>query len=55
MNNSPYLDRPLVPLAVALRSTLAEIETKIATAAPSPRRAAISPPGSPNGQANTQN
>jgi uncharacterized protein with von Willebrand factor type A (vWA) domain len=39
MNNSPYLDRPLVPLAVALRSTLAEIETKIATAAPSPRRA----------------
>jgi hypothetical protein len=34
MNNSPYLNRPLVPLAVALRSMLAETETKIATAAP---------------------
>jgi hypothetical protein len=31
MKNSPYLDKPLVPLAVAL---LAETETKIATAAP---------------------
>jgi hypothetical protein len=39
MNNSPYLDRPLVPLAVALRSTLAEIETKIATAAPAEKAA----------------
>jgi hypothetical protein len=34
MNNSPYLDRPLHPLAVALRSMLAETEAKIATAAP---------------------
>ena len=34
MKNSPYLDKPLVPLAVALRSMLAETETKIATAAP---------------------
>jgi hypothetical protein len=34
MNNSPYLDKPLVPLAVALRSMLAETETKLATAAP---------------------
>jgi hypothetical protein len=31
---SPYLDRPLVPLAVALRSMLAETEAKIAAAAP---------------------
>ena len=31
---SPYLDRPLVPLAVALRSMLAETEAKIATAEP---------------------
>jgi hypothetical protein len=31
---SPYLDRPLVPLAVALRSMLAETETKIAAAGP---------------------
>jgi hypothetical protein len=34
MNNSPYLDRPLVPLAVALRSMLAETEAKIGTAPP---------------------
>jgi hypothetical protein len=34
MNNSPYLDKPLVPLAVALRSMLAETEAKIATAEP---------------------
>jgi hypothetical protein len=34
MNNSPYLDRPLVPLAVALRSMLAETEAKIAAAEP---------------------
>jgi hypothetical protein len=33
MNNSPYLDTPLVPLAVALRSILAETEAKILTAA----------------------
>jgi hypothetical protein len=30
----PYLDRPLVPLAVALRSMLAETEAKIASAEP---------------------
>jgi uncharacterized protein YgfB (UPF0149 family) len=34
MKNSPYLDRPLVPLAVALRSMLAETEAKLAIAAP---------------------
>ena len=34
MNNSPYLDQPFIPLAVALRSMLAETEAKIATAAP---------------------
>jgi hypothetical protein len=34
MNNSPYLDKPFVPLAVALRSMLAEIEAKIAAAVP---------------------
>ena len=34
MNHSPYLDQPFVPLAVALRSMLAETEAKIATAAP---------------------
>ena len=34
MNNSPYLDKPLVPLAVALRTMLSETEAKIATAAP---------------------
>ena len=30
---SPYLDKPFVPLAVALRPMLAEIETSIAIAA----------------------
>ena len=34
MKNSPYLDKPLVPVAVALRSMLAETEAKLATAAP---------------------
>jgi hypothetical protein len=34
MNNSPYLDKPFVPLAVALRSMLGETEAKIAAAAP---------------------
>ena len=34
MKNSPYLDKPLVPLAVALRSMLADTEAKIAMAAP---------------------
>ena len=32
MKNSPYLDKPLLPLATALRSMLAETEAK--TAAP---------------------
>jgi hypothetical protein len=34
MDNSPYLDKPFVPLAVALRSMLAETEAKMVTAAP---------------------
>ena len=34
MKNSPYLDKPFIPLAVALRSMLAQSEVKIATAAP---------------------
>ncbi len=34
MKSSPYLDKPFVPLAVALRSMLAETEAKIAAAAP---------------------
>jgi hypothetical protein len=34
MNNLPYLDRPLVPLAVALPRILQEIETKLATEGP---------------------
>jgi hypothetical protein len=34
MKNSPYLDQPFIPLAVALRSMLAETEAKIATAGP---------------------
>jgi hypothetical protein len=34
MKNSPYLDKPFIPLAVALRSMLAETEAKLATAAP---------------------
>jgi len=33
MDNSPYLDKPLAPLAVALRPILMETEAKIATAA----------------------
>jgi hypothetical protein len=33
MNNSPYLDKPFVPLAVALRNMLADTEAKLATAA----------------------
>ena len=37
MDHSPYLDQPLVPLAVALRSMLAETEARIATAAPAER------------------
>jgi hypothetical protein len=34
MKNSPYLDKPFVPLAVALRSMLAETEAELATVAP---------------------
>jgi hypothetical protein len=34
MKNSPYLDKPFVPLSAALRSMLAETEGKIPTAAP---------------------
>jgi len=34
MKNSPSLDEPFVPFAVALRSMLTETEAKIATAAP---------------------
>jgi hypothetical protein len=34
MRNSPYLDQPTIPLAVALRSMLAETEAKLAKAAP---------------------
>jgi hypothetical protein len=34
MKNSPYLNKPFVPLAVALRSMLAETEAKIPTAVP---------------------
>jgi hypothetical protein len=34
MRNSPYLDKPLVPLAVALRSMLVETEVEMATATP---------------------
>ena len=37
MNHSPYLDQPFIPLAVALRSMLAETEAKIAAAAPAQR------------------
>jgi hypothetical protein len=34
MNNSPYLDKPLFPLAVALPRMLEAIEDQIATALP---------------------
>jgi hypothetical protein len=34
MKNSPYLDKPFVPFAVALRSMLAETEAKIVVADP---------------------
>jgi hypothetical protein len=38
MNNSPYLDRPLIPLAVALPRMLREVETNLATAGPAEMR-----------------
>ena len=34
MKNSPYLDKPFVPFAVALRAMLADAEAKLAIAAP---------------------
>jgi hypothetical protein len=34
MNNSPYLNRPLLPLAVVLPRMLAQIEADLATAGP---------------------
>jgi hypothetical protein len=34
MNNSPYLDRPLLPLAVALPRMLEKIEAALAKAGP---------------------
>jgi hypothetical protein len=38
MNNSPYLDRSLLPLAVALPRMLREIEAALATAGPAETR-----------------
>ena len=38
MDNSPYLDLALFPLAVALPRMLAEIEAKLATAQPADRQ-----------------
>jgi hypothetical protein len=38
MNNSPYLDRPLLPLAVALPRMLAQIKAELATAGPAKTR-----------------
>ena len=38
MKNSLYLDRPLLPLAVALPRMLAKIETDLATAGPAETR-----------------
>jgi hypothetical protein len=37
MKNSPYLDKPFVPLAVALRPMLADTEAKLAAAVPTER------------------
>jgi hypothetical protein len=37
MKNSPYLDQPFVPLAVALRSMLTETEARIAAGPPDER------------------
>jgi hypothetical protein len=34
MNNSPYLDRPLIPLAVALPRMLEKVAVELATAGP---------------------
>jgi hypothetical protein len=38
MNNSPYLDRPLLPLGVALPRMLERIETALPTAGPAEMR-----------------
>jgi hypothetical protein len=38
MKNSPYLDRPLLPLAVALPRMLHDVETKLAKAGPAETR-----------------
>ena len=38
MNNSPYLDRPLLPLAVVLPRMLEKIEADLATAGPAKAR-----------------
>ena len=38
MKNSPYLDRPLLPLAVALPRMLQEIEAALTTAGPAETR-----------------
>jgi hypothetical protein len=38
MKNSPYLDRPLLPLAVALPKMLERIEADLATAGPAKTR-----------------
>jgi hypothetical protein len=38
MNHSPYLDRPLLPLAVALPRMLEKIEVDLATAGPAETR-----------------
>jgi hypothetical protein len=38
MNNPPYLDRPLLPLSVALPRMLDKIEVELATAGPAKTR-----------------
>jgi hypothetical protein len=38
MNNSPYLDRPLLPLAVALPRMLEKIQADLAAAGPTETR-----------------
>ena len=38
MNNSPYLDRPLLPLAIALPRMLAKIESELPAARPAEKR-----------------
>jgi hypothetical protein len=42
MMTSPYLDRPLLPLAVALPRMLREIKAALATAGPVETRASAS-------------